>query len=294
MAHARQDLPSKQPPSRAQCEDGQGDGRCHGVPEVFVDGFARAPRWQPRHDDEEQGDECKEERHNEGSPEGRMPVAGPLRTETLGKIGEDQGETDCRVDYVERIRGEIEHKGVCIACGGCQENDEGDDDVPTDSCKRCIERVIARKELGKGNEVASSKGLIQSALCKDDTEDVGDGGEGNKDAQSLGRAWAEDVLEIQFGNYLLTAQDILSRHGGEVGYLRQDVENGDQAQREGSSDQDGPFGVLDLAESVEHVGEADVGPDGIVRRRADAKDVGAAALKCVVEVARVWYSAMPR
>ena len=125
-------------------------------------------------------------------------------------------------------------------------------------------RLVAGKEARPREDALSTELLDDSALGKDDREDVAKRRKGDENAQRPLGLFTHDISEERGGEDPTRAQDLGSRDGRKVGNVGEHVQDGDDTQGERGGNFECPDGVLGLGKSIVGVRVANVTPDDIV------------------------------
>ena len=89
----------------------------------------------------------------------------------------------------------------------------------------CVERTVASPQLRPWKDTLATEFLDQSALGKDDAQDVAECREGNEDGEGALGSGPEDVAEERRGDKALRGDNFLGGNGGEVGNVDQHVQD---------------------------------------------------------------------
>lgn len=145
---------------------------------------------------------------------------------------------------------------------------------------------VAGPEPREWQNALTANLLDQPALRKDDGEDVSKGGEGNEDAESTLRLWAEHIAEEGCGQDTSTADNLLAWDSGEVRNVGEHVQHADDTDGDRRRDLESPYGVPHLCHGIVCVGVADVAPDDVVESSDDTVCRASSPGEGIVEV--VW------
>jgi len=248
-------------------QDRDADHAVQVVRDVLVDALSGVGRHERRHDEVHV---AEQEEHDDGQrgAERRRPRR-PVRRARV-QVQVQQRARDEDVDDRQRVRDDVEDEVVRVAGRRGEHDDDGHEPVLEEAGERRVEGLVAGPEAREGQDALAPDLLHQPALREDDGEHVAEGGQRDEDRERALGLLAEDVAEEGGGEDAARGDDLLARHGGEVGDVREHVEDGDQAKGERRGDLERAHGVLRLGQGVVRVAVADVRPDDVVQRGDDA------------------------
>lgn len=223
------------------------------------------------------------EKEEDGDGEGRLDWGVPV---VLGavKVEMDEATSDEGVDDCKRIRDEVEDEVVGISRRRSENDNDANDPVLKETSERSVERSIASPETGEGQNTLAAEFLDETTLREDNTEDISEGRERDKDGHGALSSWAHDIAEERSSDETLRGDDLSLGDGSEVGNVDEDVDDRDRDDGSRSSDLEGSDRVARLAEGIVGVAVTDKTPDDVVQSSDNTIRAAGGALKGIAEV----------
>lgn len=223
------------------------------------------------------------EKEEDGDGEGRLDRRVPVVLCAV-KVEMDETTSDKGVDDRERVRDEVENEVVGISRRRSQDDNNADDPVLKETSERSVERSVAGPETREGQNTLATELLDKTTLREDDTEDVSESRQSDKDRHGALSSRAHDVAEERSSDETLRGNDLSFGDGSEVSDVDEDVDDRDGDDGSRSSDLEGSHGVASLAEGVVGVAVTDKTPDDVVQSSDNTISAAGSTLKGVLEV----------
>lgn len=153
-----------------------------------------------------------------------------------------------------------------------------------ETSERSVERSVASPETRERQNTLATEFLDETTLREDDTEDVSERRQSDKDGHGALSSRAHDIAEERSSDETLRGNDLSLGDGGEVGDVDKDVDDGDRDDGSGSSDLEGSHRVAGFAEGVVGVAVTDKTPDDVVQSSDNTISATGSTLKGVAEV----------
>lgn len=153
-----------------------------------------------------------------------------------------------------------------------------------ETSERSVKGSVASPETRERQNTLATEFLDETALREDDTKDVSERRESDKDGHGALSSRAHDIAEERSSDKTLRGDDLSLGDGGEVGDVDEDVDDGDRDDGSGSSDLEGSHGVAGFAEGIVGVAVTDKAPDDVVQSSNNTISAAGSTLKGIAEV----------